>query len=250
MKVHRIVKLLAAAVSAVGLVSCASNSLSTNSYSEQPTACINNAFLQKYDCSLQHVTQAAEQGDADAEYALGYMYYYGVSTQQDTTTALLWIKRAAAKNQPLAKKALVMLAPNAKISSKPQAKQQVMQHTARKKHHSHKAAVFVAPVKSGLLTHNNVQTISPTHYTLQLMGSYTKWRISAFEMAHNLGSSVLVYETHFHQKPWFVMIYGNYSGYHTARRAILALPKPIQILHPWVKSFAAVHREMRVGGHA
>lgn len=68
-------------------------------------ACANNKFLKKYNCSLSRIEAAAQNGDADAEYALGYMYFYGIGTVRDPKAARLWINRAAAQGQPLAIKA-------------------------------------------------------------------------------------------------------------------------------------------------
>lgn len=68
-------------------------------------ACVGNAYLAKYDCSIERIQRAAESGNPDAQYALGYMYYYGISTVQDRQTAALWIKRAADQGQPLARRA-------------------------------------------------------------------------------------------------------------------------------------------------
>lgn len=69
------------------------------------SACIGNAYLQKYGCSMQRIQKAARAGDPDAQYALGYMYYYGVGTISDKQTAKQWIGRAAGQGQPLAVKA-------------------------------------------------------------------------------------------------------------------------------------------------
>lgn len=96
------------------LTACATNSksssdLASNKNSVPASACVGNAYLQKYGCSLSRINKAAENGDPDAQYALGYMYYYGVGTVRDKQTAELWIKRAAAQGQPLAKKAEVLI---------------------------------------------------------------------------------------------------------------------------------------------
>lgn len=71
--------------------------------------CTENAFLQKYQCSFTRIEQAARAGDPDAQYALGYLYYYGIGATQDQQTGLVWIKRAAAQGQPVAKNALKVL---------------------------------------------------------------------------------------------------------------------------------------------
>jgi septal ring-binding cell division protein DamX len=70
-----------------------------------PYLCEKNSFLRKYNCSLSAIERAASKGDPDAQYALGYMYFYGVGTIRDTESATLWIDRAAAQGQPLAKQA-------------------------------------------------------------------------------------------------------------------------------------------------
>lgn len=73
------------------------------------SACSNNAFLRKYNCSLSKIEGAASRGDPDAQYALGYMYFYGIGTVRDTRAAKLWIRRATAQGQPLAIKATHIL---------------------------------------------------------------------------------------------------------------------------------------------
>lgn len=73
------------------------------------TLCTENPFLQKYQCSFGRVEQAARSGDPDAQYALGYLYYYGIGTTQDQQTGLLWIRRAAAQGQSVARDALKRL---------------------------------------------------------------------------------------------------------------------------------------------
>lgn len=76
---------------------------------ESSAICANNSFLQKYQCSFVKVEQAARAGDPDAQYALGYLYYYGIGTAQDRQTGLMWIRKAAAQGQPVAQQALQAL---------------------------------------------------------------------------------------------------------------------------------------------
>lgn len=59
--------------------------------------------------SFNQVEQAAERGDPDAQYALGYMYYYGQGVPKDDVTAKVWIEKAAAQGQPQAQKALDLI---------------------------------------------------------------------------------------------------------------------------------------------
>lgn len=91
------------------LAGCGNNNMHNVNSDRQMAACMGNAYLTKYDCSIERIQRAAEAGSPDAQYALGYMYYYGISTVRDQQTAVLWIKRAADQGQPLAQKALALI---------------------------------------------------------------------------------------------------------------------------------------------
>lgn len=69
----------------------------------------NNFSLQQYGMTVDQVKQSAAQGNADAEYALGYMYYYGKGLPRDEESARMWIGKAAAQGQPQATQALQLL---------------------------------------------------------------------------------------------------------------------------------------------
>lgn len=87
--------------------SSSANANSSGSFST--SSCSGNAYLEKYNCNIETIQSAAENGSPDAQYALGYMYYYGINTVKDQQTAILWIKRAAAQGQPLAQKAMSLI---------------------------------------------------------------------------------------------------------------------------------------------
>lgn len=80
-----------------------------NSSFKGSVACDRNFYLQKYDCNMQKIQAAAQEGDPDAQYALGYMYFYAIGTRRDVDSAKIWIRRAAAQGQPLALKAAHIL---------------------------------------------------------------------------------------------------------------------------------------------
>lgn len=83
------------------------------------TACIFNPLnlregirsfeVQDYRQAFIRLKPLAEQGQADAEYAVGYMYYYGQGVVEDRQKAVYWIKEAAKQGQSDAKEALVKL---------------------------------------------------------------------------------------------------------------------------------------------
>ncbi|OGT46701.1 MAG: hypothetical protein A3E82_01280 [Gammaproteobacteria bacterium RIFCSPHIGHO2_12_FULL_38_11] len=91
------------------MTGCHPTPSSVNQSANYAPACSTNPYLMKYKCSINKIQSAAENGSADAQYALGYMYYYGIGTVQDKQTASLWIQRSAAQGQPLAKKAWTLI---------------------------------------------------------------------------------------------------------------------------------------------
>ena len=48
-----------------------------------------------YKRAMQQLLPLACDGVPDAQYAVGYMYYYGLGVAQDTDVGYFWIRRAA-----------------------------------------------------------------------------------------------------------------------------------------------------------
>jgi TPR repeat protein len=67
---------------------------------------IHSFQVQDYRHAFIRLKPAAERGQPDAQYAIGYMYYYGQGVVENHEKALEWIKRAAAAGQPDAIEAL------------------------------------------------------------------------------------------------------------------------------------------------
>ncbi len=59
-----------------------------------------------YRQALHELLPLAADGNAEAEYAVGYMYYYGAGVAQDTDAGYFWISRAADQGFVPAKEAL------------------------------------------------------------------------------------------------------------------------------------------------
>lgn len=73
-------------------------------------AASNDIFsLKQFGMTFAQLKQAATQGDPDAQYALGYMYYYGKDMPRDELSARMWIAKAAAQGQPQAIRAQALL---------------------------------------------------------------------------------------------------------------------------------------------
>jgi len=65
---------------------------------------------QDYEAAAMHLWPLVQQGDPDAEYALGYLYFYGKGVPQDVLKGRELIQRAAEKSNVQALKAIDMMA--------------------------------------------------------------------------------------------------------------------------------------------
>lgn len=79
---------------------------------------INCFRIQNYREAFIHLKPEADRGQPDAEYAVGYMYYYGQGVTEDRKKACIWISRAAAKGQVDAIRALKMIKQKPRYISK------------------------------------------------------------------------------------------------------------------------------------
>ncbi|WP_133128240.1 tetratricopeptide repeat protein [Legionella nagasakiensis] len=65
--------------------------------------------VQDYRQAFIRLKPEAEKGQPDAQYAVGYMYYYGQGVVEDRKKAIYWIRCAANAGQPDAIAALKIL---------------------------------------------------------------------------------------------------------------------------------------------
>lgn len=70
---------------------------------------INSFKVQDYRRAFVRLMPEAERGQPDAQYAIGYMYYYGQGVVENREKAWLWINRAASKGQQDALEAVTIL---------------------------------------------------------------------------------------------------------------------------------------------
>jgi TPR repeat protein len=59
-----------------------------------------------YKKAMHRLLPLACDGNAQAQYAVGYMYYYGLGVAQDTDVGYFWISRSAQKHFLPAQEAL------------------------------------------------------------------------------------------------------------------------------------------------
>lgn len=69
-----------------------------------------------YKRAMAQLLPLAAEGNMEAQYAVGYMYYYGFGVAQDSETGDFWIKRSADQKFEPAEKALAIIHANNKKS--------------------------------------------------------------------------------------------------------------------------------------
>jgi TPR repeat protein len=78
------------------------------------------SFEQKnYTEAFSELKPAAERGNKDAQYAIGYMYFYGRGVQKNKVAAKKWIGKAAAQGQQQAIKAQERLNTKSSVKTTP-----------------------------------------------------------------------------------------------------------------------------------
>lgn len=227
--------------------------------------------------SFDQVQQAAINGDPDAEYALGYMYYYGKGVTRDAQAATMWIQKAAVQGQPQAIKAarLLGLAANpdagstvtqappqsnntatvSKITQQPPASAASTPTTVKAESNvssktdaaASKAAVVSQNMSNRSVDEKRLLSTETDYYTIQLLGSHNKQEILDFIKAHRLEAKALYYKTSYQGQPWYVLVYGLYKTDAAATAAVKQLPEAVQRLTPWVKSINTVQQGIRSG---
>lgn len=245
-------------------------------------ACQRDPLLMKYGCSVEHIEAMANQGNPDAQYALGYMYYYGINTIQDKDIATLWIERAAKQGQPLARQALKLIKPQITamhdesatypphypkgvvqkqpivVRKKPAIQHPVLAHplianqqrasvmpreaSDQVKSVSSASASSMATVTS---MERSLLQAPASSYTLQLMGNHHLATLQSFVKANKLSSQAKIYAAKFDGGQWYMLVWGQFKSVEAAHAALKTLPKTVRDHQPWIKPMKDVHREIK-----
>ena len=207
---------------------CANNkpqtSLTTNNYNLSKADCKAHPFLNNYNCSIASIENQANEGDADAAYALGYLYYYGIGVPRDQQNAKLWIERAANLGQESAIQAQQLMQ-----KRHPAQQQQQQQQQTNNTKLSEATAEVRHPKPVEQKTRRGV-----ARYTVQLAASHDKKTLNNLKKQYNL-HGVTIGTRQVMGQNWYVMMQGNYPSKQSALSAISNFPEPIKDLKPWVR---------------
>jgi DamX protein len=208
----------------------------------------NTMATSKYTLSFEKIKSAAENGNSDAQYALGYMYYYGKGgAPKNINLAKNWINKSAAQRQPQAIKALALINthqaepvrarnPNSTLisndeqqnTSPPSSTTEVPAYSKKKED------MTLVDMRNKTATQLDATLKAGDCYTLQLLGAFNKMQIDKFIKEKHLSGRTRLHKTRFKNKDWYILLYGYYPTKAKARNEATYLEKKLGI-KPWVK---------------
>ncbi|MCU7801192.1 MAG: SPOR domain-containing protein [gamma proteobacterium symbiont of Lucinoma myriamae] len=80
-----------------------------------------------------------------------------------------------------------------------------------------------------------IETINDSFYTIQLLGALNKDSVLHFVKQHNLSETSKIVKTEYQNKPWYILIQGNYKSFSKAQKDLRQLPESLKKNNPWIK---------------
>jgi septal ring-binding cell division protein DamX len=192
-----------------------------------------------YDAAFVDIRVPAQNGDPQAQYALGYMYYYGKGTVQNTALGKYWIQKSANNGDPNAQQAYQMIAAQEGVSP--------TSPTVQAKQTPVAVPVVSDSANSGAYTEDEkaVLGMSASNYTFQLLNMPSNAQARSFVMNKKLGASAKVIRKKVGGKMVYTIIYGDYASQAAANAAKPRLPASLKGISPWARSIASVQRDIQ-----
>ena len=99
--------------------------------------------------------------------------------------------------------------------------------------------------KTTQTTQQKLLAVPASYYTLQLSGMGNKKSVLEFTSKHNLPQkNITIYQTIRNNKPWYVVIYGQYENRQVALLASKSLPGSFANMNSWIKTYQLVHQDL------
>ncbi len=206
------------------------------------------------DTAVVWIQRAAGMNQPLAIKAMKVIYHKSFKRQGQTTVAA---KAEKAKRLPQLDKRSTGNQPYRQQFSQAK-KQAIPQQIQKAKHMTVAKNVAVKPGESSnwvgatqpangvVASHATGAATNPSkkHYTLQIMAAHNIDVIKKVLKQYDLGAKASYYHTYFQNNNWYVLIYGEFPSVSKAKHAIDVLPKGVQRMHPWVKSYRTVQKEI------
>ncbi|MEH6625601.1 MAG: AAA family ATPase [Motiliproteus sp.] len=112
------------------------------------------------------------------------------------------------------------------------------------------ATVKVAPKaqakrSSPYLREDELLSWNPKGYTLQMLGARKELSVAQFIKAQAKKDDFYYFSTMYKGKPWYVVVFGNYSNRDKAILAVANLPANLRRKKPWARSIQGVQEDIK-----
>ncbi len=197
-----------------------------------------------YKEAFHQLLPLAVAGKAEAQYAIGYMYYYGYGVSEDTESGIFWMGKAAEQNYLPAVEALKIIHRHENEVRPWQQRNERLQYapipTSRQKVSLLETEEQPEPaVKIATSQEEKNDFIEPTplarKYALQLYGSYHLDSVKELQMKLRLKNTGHIYQTTHAGKDWYVLTFGRFITAQEATATQHNLPKELKKMQPWVR---------------
>lgn len=199
-----------------------------------------------FKTAFRKLLPPAANGNAHAEYAIGYMYYYGYGVPQDNETGLFWMQKAADQHYAPASKALAIIH---KQEVSPELTQETDEFYSGKtviyseRGHSEKDEVLKSLEHPRKKEHKKElepraeakKSIPADGYALQLVGDYDLNVVKKIQSDLGVQNAAVIWHAENKKKDWYVLMYGHYATVAEAKVAMSDLPKNLRSMGPWVR---------------
>lgn len=194
-----------------------------------------------YDNNMVTIEKYAQQHYPDAEYILGYSYFYGKGKPINRKLANVYLQRAAQQQYYPALLALKIIADAEKnnmsvVSYAADTSQDIMVKKKLTKSH---------PIQT-TLDHKLIYKINPSFYTVLMVTTIELKQILTIVDSYQLYDGYYIYKYRDEGVIYYGLINGKYQQQQDAKYTINNLPQMMRKWSPRILTFAMIHAKMVV----
>ncbi len=128
----------------------------------------------------------------------------------------------------------------------PNNKNEVVKRASKVTREAHERSEKPSKIRSQLTAREQwLLSLNPSHYTLQLLGVREEKAAQQFIAKYPSLKEIVYYQTRHKNKPWFVVVYGNFPDRGKAAKAIAGLPETIRKSKPWPRPIKQIQQEIK-----
>jgi hypothetical protein len=199
-----------------------------------------------YRQAFRQLLPVAVYGRPEAQYAIGYMYYYGYGPSRDSESGIFWMTKAAECHYVPAIRALEMICENKSYCPADLVKEE---HLSLKNEEVADASIHLKEKQDVVLEsikrpRRPVRVITPPEqfepYTLQLFSGFKLADVKDMQSDLQLKDKTHIWRAKNQDKDWYVLTLGEYDSVVEAKVARNKLSPEVKELDPWIRKIGGL----------